>query len=205
MAANVALPTPAGVVRREVVTAAELEDACEQRVPRLRRAADGRRRRRLPPGRRPREGKIKKSSRERLELVLEPTADVLAGLAAQRRDGQTLVGFAAEHGERALECAPRQAHRQAPRRARRQRHLTLGHRLRRRRQRGHDPQRGAGAGRASATCRAPARRRSPRRSSTPSRACGAAVKLIRWRASTTSTSGAASCSTTATTRRRSCR
>src|SRR5208282_3405033 len=53
----------------------------------------------------PANGKIKKSTRERLELVLEPTADVLSGLAAERRDGQTLVGFAAEHGERALELA----------------------------------------------------------------------------------------------------
>jgi phosphopantothenoylcysteine decarboxylase/phosphopantothenate--cysteine ligase len=30
------------------------------------------------------------------ELVLEPTPDILAGLAARRRDGQVLVGFAAE-------------------------------------------------------------------------------------------------------------
>ena len=30
---------------------------------------------------------------------------MLAGLAARRRDGQTLVGFAAEHGERAIEYA----------------------------------------------------------------------------------------------------
>ena len=30
------------------------------------------------------------------ELVLEPTPDILAGLAARRRPGQTLVGFAAE-------------------------------------------------------------------------------------------------------------
>jgi phosphopantothenoylcysteine decarboxylase/phosphopantothenate--cysteine ligase len=30
---------------------------------------------------------------------------VLAGLAAQRRDGQTLVGFAAEHGPEAVELA----------------------------------------------------------------------------------------------------
>jgi phosphopantothenoylcysteine decarboxylase/phosphopantothenate--cysteine ligase len=55
--------------------------------------------------REPAEGKIKKSGRASLELELEPTADVLAGLASRRRDGQTLVGFAAEHGERAIECA----------------------------------------------------------------------------------------------------
>jgi phosphopantothenoylcysteine decarboxylase / phosphopantothenate---cysteine ligase len=33
-----------------------------------------------------------------LALELEPTTDVLSGLAAERRPGQTLVGFAAEHG-----------------------------------------------------------------------------------------------------------
>ncbi|MGD0454298.1 MAG: bifunctional phosphopantothenoylcysteine decarboxylase/phosphopantothenate synthase [Solirubrobacteraceae bacterium] len=104
VAANVALATPPGVVRREVVTAAQLKDACEQEFPgcdvllMAAAVAD------FAPAA-PADGKIKKSSRERLELVLEPTADVLAGLAAQRRDGQTLVGFAAEHGERALESA----------------------------------------------------------------------------------------------------
>jgi phosphopantothenoylcysteine decarboxylase/phosphopantothenate--cysteine ligase len=36
--------------------------------------------------------------------LLEPTDDVLAGLAGKRRDGQTLVGFAAEYGERATAC-----------------------------------------------------------------------------------------------------
>jgi phosphopantothenoylcysteine decarboxylase/phosphopantothenate--cysteine ligase len=53
----------------------------------------------------PADGKIKKADRQRLELLLEPTADVLAGLAEGRRENQTLVGFAAEHGERAVECA----------------------------------------------------------------------------------------------------
>ncbi len=51
----------------------------------------------------PAEGKIKKAGREHLELVLEPTADVLAGLALARREGRLLVGFAAEHGQQALE------------------------------------------------------------------------------------------------------
>jgi phosphopantothenoylcysteine decarboxylase/phosphopantothenate--cysteine ligase len=51
------------------------------------------------------DGKIKKSEHERLELVLEPTTDVLSGLASARRPGQTLIGFAAEHGEQALERA----------------------------------------------------------------------------------------------------
>jgi phosphopantothenoylcysteine decarboxylase/phosphopantothenate--cysteine ligase len=104
VAANVALATPPGVARCEVVTAAELGQACEREFPgcdvllMAAAVAD------FTPAA-PADGKIKKSSRERLELVLEPTADVLAGLAAHRRDGQTLVGFAAEHGERALEHA----------------------------------------------------------------------------------------------------
>ncbi|MFI4985041.1 MAG: bifunctional phosphopantothenoylcysteine decarboxylase/phosphopantothenate synthase [Solirubrobacterales bacterium] len=104
VAANVALPAPPGVACRNVVTAAELRQACEQEFPgcdvllMAAAVADFR-----PSA--PAPGKIKKSGRERLELELEPTADVLAGLASERRDGQTLVGFAAEHGERAIECA----------------------------------------------------------------------------------------------------
>jgi len=47
-------------------------------------------------------GKIEKASREHLTLELEPTEDVLAGVGAARRAGQTIVGFAAEHGEGAL-------------------------------------------------------------------------------------------------------
>ena len=43
--------------------------------------------------------KISKSGRDGLALALEPTEDVLAALAAARAPGQTLVGFAAEHGE----------------------------------------------------------------------------------------------------------
>ena len=44
-------------------------------------------------------GKISKLGRDGLVLELEPTTDILAALAAARRPGQTLVGFAAEHGE----------------------------------------------------------------------------------------------------------
>jgi phosphopantothenoylcysteine decarboxylase / phosphopantothenate---cysteine ligase len=103
VAANVALPTPPGVVFREVVTAAELGRACEEEFPACdvllmaAAVADFR-----PSA--PQDGKIKRSGRARLELELEPTTDVLAGLAGRRRDGQTLVGFAAEHGERAIDC-----------------------------------------------------------------------------------------------------
>jgi phosphopantothenoylcysteine decarboxylase / phosphopantothenate---cysteine ligase len=104
IAANVALATPAGVTRRDLVTAAELQEACEQEFPGcdvlLMSAAVAD----FTPAV-PEDGKIKKSDRQRLELVLEPTADVLAGLAAARREGQTLVGFAAEHGAHAVEWA----------------------------------------------------------------------------------------------------
>jgi phosphopantothenoylcysteine decarboxylase/phosphopantothenate--cysteine ligase len=104
VAANAALATPPGVKRVDVVTAAELGDACAGEfgscdvLLMAAAVAD------FTPAT-PADGKIKKASREHLELVLEPTADVLAGLSAQRRDGQTLVGFAAEHGDGALELA----------------------------------------------------------------------------------------------------
>src|SRR5665213_405366 len=101
VAANVALSAPAGVSLRGVITAAELERACEEEFAEcdvlLMAAAVAD----FTPAA-PANGKIKKSERDRLELVLEPTADVLAGLASRRRDGQTLVGFAAEHGAGAV-------------------------------------------------------------------------------------------------------
>jgi phosphopantothenoylcysteine decarboxylase/phosphopantothenate--cysteine ligase len=40
-----------------------------------------------------------------LELRLEATEDILAGLAATRGEAQTIVGFAAEHGEGGVERA----------------------------------------------------------------------------------------------------
>ena len=48
------------------------------------------------------EGKIKKDGREGLTLALAPTVDILSELSGRRRDGQTLVGFAAEHGPAGL-------------------------------------------------------------------------------------------------------
>ena len=47
-------------------------------------------------------GKLKKAGEERLRVELERTPDILTGLAAQRRADQTVVGFAAEHGDGAL-------------------------------------------------------------------------------------------------------
>jgi phosphopantothenoylcysteine decarboxylase/phosphopantothenate--cysteine ligase len=103
IAANVALDPPAGVAWREVSTADELRQACEEAFPACdvllmaAAVADFR------PAR-PATGKIKKTGREGLQVDLEPTADVISGLAERRRPDQTLVGFAAEHGERAIEC-----------------------------------------------------------------------------------------------------
>jgi phosphopantothenoylcysteine decarboxylase/phosphopantothenate--cysteine ligase len=47
------------------------------------------------------EGKIDKSASDRLDIVLEPTVDILASLATARTR-QVLVGFAAEHGDGGL-------------------------------------------------------------------------------------------------------
>jgi phosphopantothenoylcysteine decarboxylase/phosphopantothenate--cysteine ligase len=104
VAANVSIDIPEGIELLRVRTAAELKDACEREFARCdvllmaAAVADFR-----PVS--AREGKIKKGERETLELELERTADVLAGLARERRDGQTLVGFAAEHGDGAVEHA----------------------------------------------------------------------------------------------------
>jgi phosphopantothenoylcysteine decarboxylase/phosphopantothenate--cysteine ligase len=104
VAANVALPTPARVERRDVGSAAELERTCNEAFSAcdvlLMAAAVAD----FTPAA-PEQGKIKKERRDRLELDLRPTADVLKGLSAQRRDGQTLVGFAAEHGADAVQRA----------------------------------------------------------------------------------------------------
>jgi phosphopantothenoylcysteine decarboxylase / phosphopantothenate---cysteine ligase len=102
IAANVSLPAPVGVDIVRVGTAAELQTACEQRFAdcdvllMAAAVADFR-----PAD--PSDGKIKKGGRESLAIELEPTADVLKGLAQRRRADQTLVGFAAEHGPEAVE------------------------------------------------------------------------------------------------------
>ena len=60
-----------------------------------RRRRDGRRRGRLPAqGRRPTASSRRTAGRP--SCILEPTTDILAGLGAAKRPGQTLVGFAAE-------------------------------------------------------------------------------------------------------------
>jgi phosphopantothenoylcysteine decarboxylase/phosphopantothenate--cysteine ligase len=101
IAANVGLPRVPGVVYVDVETAADLHDAAVEAfgacdvLLMAAAVADFR------PA--PAEGKIKKDGRAGLDLALEPTADVLARLGAMRAPGQTLVGFAAEHGEGAVE------------------------------------------------------------------------------------------------------
>jgi len=54
---------------------------------------------------RPSSEKIKKAGRDRLELDLEATDDVLLELSGSARSDQLLVGFAAEHGPDGLDHA----------------------------------------------------------------------------------------------------
>ena len=102
--ANLAVPVPAGLRSVPVETAAQLRDAVEAEfgaadvLLMAAAVADFR-----PAG--AADDKIKKTGREGLTVELEPTDDVLAGVSARRGSGQTLVGFAAEHGEGGAEHA----------------------------------------------------------------------------------------------------
>jgi phosphopantothenoylcysteine decarboxylase / phosphopantothenate---cysteine ligase len=104
LAANVALPRDPAVSYVEVETAAQLADACAERFPAadvlLMAAAVADFRPVDPP-----DGKIKKDADAPDTIRLERTPDILSGLAARRAAGQTVVGFAAEHGEGALAYA----------------------------------------------------------------------------------------------------
>ena len=102
VAANADLPRLPGVQQHAVATAQELHDACLALAPAcdvvLMAAAVADFRPTAPVGH-----KLKKRPGvDELVLRLERTPDVLAELAAARRAGQTLVGFAAEHGDDAL-------------------------------------------------------------------------------------------------------
>jgi phosphopantothenoylcysteine decarboxylase / phosphopantothenate---cysteine ligase len=102
VAANVALPRAPGIRYVDVETTAELAAACDAEFDgcdlllMAAAVADYR-------PRDPRVDKIKKAEAGELELRLERTDDVLSALAARRRPGQLIVGFAAETGARALE------------------------------------------------------------------------------------------------------
>jgi len=102
VAANVDLARRPGVSYVDVETTAELAEACGQRFA----EADVLLMAAAPADYRPAErveGKISKDRSATLEVALERTDDVLAGLSAARSPGQTVVGFAAEHGEGAAE------------------------------------------------------------------------------------------------------
>jgi phosphopantothenoylcysteine decarboxylase / phosphopantothenate---cysteine ligase len=102
VAANVSLARHPRVRYVEVVSAQDLLEACEREFP----AADVLLMAAAVADFRPAQAvasKLKKEGRDRLELGLEPTPDVLSGLAGRRRPGQLLVGFAAEHGDGAVD------------------------------------------------------------------------------------------------------
>jgi phosphopantothenoylcysteine decarboxylase/phosphopantothenate--cysteine ligase len=102
--ANVALPEPPGVRRVDVETTEELAGALRTEFARSHvllmtaAVADFR-------ATRVEAGKLNREASGSLELALERTEDVLAGLAAERRSDQTVIGFAAEHGEGSISRA----------------------------------------------------------------------------------------------------
>jgi phosphopantothenoylcysteine decarboxylase/phosphopantothenate--cysteine ligase len=103
LAANLAVPAPAGVEVVETPTAADLEREAIARASEVdvvvmaAAVADYR----------PAEALAAKRPKDTATwtLELEPTSDVLAALGERRRDGQLLVGFAAETGAAGLERA----------------------------------------------------------------------------------------------------
>ena len=103
VAANVSIPRPAGIEYLDVQTAAELADACAARFDACdvllmaAAVADYR-----PGGRARRQAQEGRDGGDAQARRLTRTEDVLSGLAARRRPGQLLVGFAAEHGDGAL-------------------------------------------------------------------------------------------------------
>jgi phosphopantothenoylcysteine decarboxylase/phosphopantothenate--cysteine ligase len=102
LAANVSLPRDPAIRYVDVQTAEELKAACEAEFD----ACDVLIMAAAVVDFRPAEahaGKLKKEEgQEDLSVRLTRTPDVLASLAERRRPGQTLVGFAAEHGPGAL-------------------------------------------------------------------------------------------------------
>lgn len=101
VAANVGLPDPAGCTVVRVSTAEELRRACADAFDAtdvLVMAAAVADFRPVDPA----AGKIKKAGRTGMTIELEATTDVLVELSGRRRPGQTLVGFAAEHGDEAV-------------------------------------------------------------------------------------------------------
>lgn len=103
LAANLAVPVPTGIVLVETPTAGELEHealarAVEADVVVMAAAVADYRPAETLTAKRPKDAAP-------WTLELEPTPDVLAALGESRREGQLLVGFAAETGEAGLERA----------------------------------------------------------------------------------------------------
>ncbi|HEX6582690.1 MAG TPA: bifunctional phosphopantothenoylcysteine decarboxylase/phosphopantothenate--cysteine ligase CoaBC [Thermoleophilaceae bacterium] len=100
IAANVSLPLPSAAI--PVETTAELESAVRTHFPdtdvliMAAAPADFR-----PAA--PADEKISREGADRLTVELEPTTDIVAAVAAERRPDQTVIGFAAEHGEGAVQ------------------------------------------------------------------------------------------------------
>jgi phosphopantothenoylcysteine decarboxylase/phosphopantothenate--cysteine ligase len=102
VAANVGLPIPPGIEVERVKTAAEMKQTCERHFQdtdlllMAAAVADFR-----PAN--PAVTKLKKTAPDAPRTIeVEQTDDILSGLAAERRAGQILVGFAAEHGDGAV-------------------------------------------------------------------------------------------------------
>lgn len=103
LAANLAVPAPEGVEVVETPTAADLERealarAAEVDVIVMAAAVADYRPATALAAKRPKDA-------ETWTLELEPTTDVLAALGASRREGQVIVGFAAETGEGGIDRA----------------------------------------------------------------------------------------------------
>jgi phosphopantothenoylcysteine decarboxylase/phosphopantothenate--cysteine ligase len=99
LAANLAVPAPAGVEVVETPTAAAMLEAAVARddadlVLMAAAVADYRPGEQLD-GKRPKDD-------EAWQVTLEPTVDVLRTLAERRTNGQVIIGFAADLGERGL-------------------------------------------------------------------------------------------------------
>lgn len=95
VAANVALPTPAGVEVEQVVSAADLAQAMRAAAPTADLVVMAAAVADFTPAQ-VCESKIKKVDGQVLSLTLVQTTDVLAELSAARPSGQVVVGFAAE-------------------------------------------------------------------------------------------------------------
>ena len=100
VAANAALPAPPATRLESVATAAELAAVCEREF----QSCDVLLMAAAVADFRPREAAQTKLKKDLgvPQIELERTPDILSTLAARRRAGQVIVGFAAEHGDAAV-------------------------------------------------------------------------------------------------------